>query len=218
VSAPRNYQWARKALLERLVEQGISHPGVLDAIKATPREQFLDEAQSVRAYEDCALPIGQGQTLSQPLVVARMTELALNGKPRLAKVLEIGTGSGYQAAILAPLCGQAFTVERIAAFVEQARARHHALGLLNIRHLCRDGFQGWPSQAPFDAIITTAAPEQIPQALLEQLSPGGRLVIPVGMQGGIQRLTVVTRIAGQEYKTQEHDVVSFVPLLPGLVR
>lgn len=218
MNAPRNYHWARTALLARLKEQGISHPGVLAAIEQTPREQFLDEAQSVRAYEDCALPIGQGQTLSQPFVVARMTELALAGADRLSRVLEVGTGSGYQAAILAPLCDQVFTVERIAAFVEQARMRHQQLGLLNIRHLCRDGFQGWPSQAPFDAIITTAAPEQIPQALLEQLKPGGRLVIPVGIQGGFQRLTVVTRIAGQEYQTREYDVVSFVPLLPGVVR
>lgn len=216
MNIPRNYQWARKALLKRLKDQGVRHPGVLAAIEQTPREQFLDEAQSVRAYEDCALPIGQGQTLSQPLVVARMTELALNGADRLGKVLEVGTGSGYQAAILAPLADQVFTVERISRFTEQARRRHRQLGLLNVRHLCQDGFQGWPSQAPFDAIVTTAAPETIPEALKEQLKPGGRLVIPVGQQGGYQRLTVVTRIAGSEYQTQSTDVVSFVPLLPGL--
>ncbi|MFW6021402.1 MAG: protein-L-isoaspartate(D-aspartate) O-methyltransferase [Guyparkeria sp.] len=211
----RNYQWARRAMLERLVSQGIRAQPVLDAMAAVPREAFVDEVQGVRAYEDCSLPIGQGQTLSQPYIVARMTELVMAGEPRLTRVLEVGTGSGYQAAVLAQLCQSVFTVERIAAFLDQAKARHRALGLLNIRYMHRDGFKGWPSQAPFEAIVVTAAPDAVPPELKEQLAIGGRLVIPVGAQGGGQKLTVITRLADNEYQTRWYDLVSFVPLLPG---
>ncbi|WP_269321139.1 protein-L-isoaspartate(D-aspartate) O-methyltransferase [Guyparkeria halophila] len=211
----RNYQWARQTMLERLVSQGIRAQPVLDAMAAVPREAFVDEVQSVRAYEDCSLPIGQGQTLSQPYIVARMTELVMAGEPRLTRVLEVGTGSGYQAAVLAQLCQSVFTVERIGAFLEQAKARHRALGLLNIRYMHRDGFKGWPSQAPFEAIVVTAAPDAVPPELKEQLAIGGRLVIPVGAQGGGQKLTVITRLADNEYQTRWYDLVSFVPLLPG---
>ncbi|WP_282097226.1 MULTISPECIES: protein-L-isoaspartate(D-aspartate) O-methyltransferase [Guyparkeria] len=211
----RNYQWARQAMLDRLVSQGIRAQPVLDAMAAVPREAFVDEVQSVRAYEDCSLPIGQGQTLSQPYIVARMTELVMAGEPRLRRVLEVGTGSGYQAAVLAQLCQSVFTVERIGAFLEQAKARHRALGLLNIRYMHRDGFKGWPSQAPFEAIVVTAAPDAVPPELKEQLAIGGRLVIPVGAQGGGQKLTVITRLADNEYQTRWYDLVSFVPLLPG---
>lgn len=202
-------------MLERLVSQGIRAQPVLDAMAAVPREAFVDEVQSVRAYEDCSLPIGQGQTLSQPYIVARMTELVLAGESRLARVLEVGTGSGYQAAVLAQLCQSVFTVERIGAFLDQAKARHRALGLLNIRYMHRDGFKGWPSQAPFEAIVVTAAPDAVPPELKEQLAIGGRLVIPVGAQGGGQKLTVITRLADNEYQTRWYDLVSFVPLLPG---
>jgi len=211
----RNYQWALQTMLERLVSQGIRAQPVLDAMAAVPREAFVDEVQSVRAYEDCSLPIGQGQTLSQPYIVARMTELVLAGESRLARVLEVGTGSGYQAAVLAQLCQSVFTVERIGAFLDQAKARHRALGLLNIRYMHRDGFKGWPSQAPFEAIVVTAAPDAVPPELKEQLAIGGRLVIPVGAQGGGQKLTVITRLADNEYQTRWYDLVSFVPLLPG---
>ena len=211
----RNYQWARQGMLDRLVSQGIRAQPVLDAMAAVPREAFVDEVQGVRAYEDCSLPIGQGQTLSQPYIVARMTELTMGGEPRLGRVLEVGTGSGYQAAVLAQLCQSVFTVERIGAFLAQARARHRALGLLNIRYMHRDGFAGWPSQAPFEAIVVTAAPDAVPPELKEQLAVGGRLVIPVGAQGGGQKLTVITRLADNEYQTRWYDLVSFVPLLPG---
>jgi len=211
----RNYQWARQTMLERLVSQGIRAQPVLDAVAAVPREAFVDEVQGVRAYEDCSLPIGQGQTLSQPYIVARMTELVMAGESRLTRVLEVGTGSGYQAAVLAQLCQSVFTVERIGAFLDQAKARHRALGLLNIRYMHRDGFRGWPSQAPFEAIVVTAAPDAVPPELKEQLAIGGRLVIPVGAQGGGQKLTVITRLADNEYQTRWYDLVSFVPLLPG---
>lgn len=211
----RNYQWARQTMLERLVSQGIRAQPVLDAMAAVPREAFVDEVQSVRAYEDCSLPIGQGQTLSQPYIVARMTELVMAGESRLTRVLEVGTGSGYQAAVLAQLCQSVFTVERIGAFLDQAKDRHRALGLLNIRYMHRDGFKGWPSQAPFEAIVVTAAPDSVPLELKEQLAVGGRLVIPVGSQGGGQKLTVITRLADNEYQTRWYDLVSFVPLLPG---
>ncbi|KTG17380.1 MULTISPECIES: protein-L-isoaspartate(D-aspartate) O-methyltransferase [unclassified Guyparkeria] len=211
----RNYQWARQTMLERLESQGVRSKPVLEAMAAVPREAFVDEVQSVRAYEDCSLPIGQGQTLSQPYIVARMTELVMDGERHLKRVLEVGTGSGYQAAVLAQLCQSVFTVERIGAFLEQAKARHRALGLLNIRYMHRDGFKGWPSQAPFEAIVVTAAPDAVPPELKEQLAIGGRLVIPVGAQGGGQKLTVITRIADTEYQTRWYDLVSFVPLLPG---
>ena len=211
----RNYQWARQTMLERLESQDIRSKPVLDAMASVPREAFVDEVQSVRAYEDCSLPIGQGQTLSQPYIVARMTELVMDGERHLKRVLEVGTGSGYQAAVLAQLCQSVFTVERIGAFLEQAKARHRALGLLNIRYMHRDGFKGWPSQAPFEAIVVTAAPDAVPPELKEQLAIGGRLVIPVGAQGGGQKLTVITRVSETEYQTRWYDLVSFVPLLPG---
>lgn len=211
----RDHSWARQALVKRLQEKGIRNPKVLAAIAAVEREQFVDEALQMRAYEDCALPIGQGQTLSQPFIVARMTELLLQGVPRLgARVLEVGTGSGYQAAVLSHCVSQVFTVERLGSFLDVARRRHRVLGLHNIRYLHTDGFKGWPSQAPFDGILVTAAPERVPETLKEQLAVGGRMIIPVGMQGEPQRLAVITR--GEDgFRTQWHDPVSFVPMLPG---
>lgn len=209
-----DYTWARNAMVERLRHQGISNVKVLAAMNTLLREAFVDEALRMRVYDDCSLPIGQGQTLSQPYIVGRMSELVLGANIPVKRVLEVGTGSGYQAAVLAR-CGCAvFTIERIGAFLEVAKARHRILGLLNIRYMHRDGFKGWPSQAPFDGIIVTAAPSIIPDVLKAQLAVGGRLVVPVGAQGQAQRLTVITRTE-TDYRSQFFDAVSFVPMLPG---
>ena len=207
-------QRTRDRLVARLREEGISNEAVLDVIRNTPRHLFVDEALASRAYEDTALPIGYNQTISQPYVVAVMTDLVVRGKPQ--KVLEIGTGSGYQAAVLAPLVAKVYTVERIEPLAAQARQRFRKLGLRNIRASYSDGRAGLPDFAPYDAIITTAAAEVIPQALLEQLSSeGGRLIIPVGSRDH-QRLTVVTR-HDDSYEQERLDPVIFVPLLTGQV-
>ena len=207
-------QRTRDRLVSRLREEGISNEAVLDVIRNTPRHLFVDEALASRAYEDTALPIGYNQTISQPYVVAAMTDLVVSGKP--SKVLEIGTGSGYQAAILAPLVDKVYTVERIEPLAIQARQRFRKLGLRNIRASYSDGTAGLPDFAPYDAIITTAATEKIPEALLEQLSPkGGRLVIPVGGRDR-QTLTLVTRNE-DSYEQERLDPVIFVPLLTGQV-
>lgn len=207
-------QRTRDRLVSRLRAEGIRNEAVLDVIRNTPRHLFVDEALASRAYEDTALPIGYNQTISQPYVVAAMTDLVVSGKP--SKVLEIGTGSGYQAAILAPLVDKVYTVERIEPLAVQARQRFRKLGLRNIRASYSDGTEGLPDFAPYDAIITTAATEKIPEALLEQLSPkGGRLVIPVGGRDR-QTLTLVTRNA-DSYEQEQLDSVIFVPLLTGQV-
>ncbi len=207
-------QRTRDRLVSRLREEGICNEAVLDVIRNTPRHLFVDEALASRAYEDTALPIGYNQTISQPYVVAAMTDLVISGNP--SKVLEIGTGSGYQAAILAPLVDKVYTVERIEPLARQARHRFRKLGLRNIRASYTDGTGGLPDFAPYDAIITTAATEKIPEALLEQLSPeGGRLVIPVGGRDH-QTLTLVTR-NGDTYEEEQLDPVIFVPLLTGQV-
>ncbi len=205
-------QRTRDRLVTRLRAEGISNEAVLDVIRNTPRHLFVDEALASRAYEDTALPIGYNQTISQPYVVAAMTDLIVSGHPQ--KVLEIGTGSGYQAAVLAALVPKVYTVERIEPLAVQARQRFRKLGLRNIRASYTDGTGGLPDFAPYDAIITTAASEQIPQALLDQLSPdGGRLVIPVGGRDR-QTLTLVTRNA-DNYQQEDLDPVIFVPLLSG---
>jgi protein-L-isoaspartate(D-aspartate) O-methyltransferase len=207
-------QRTRDRLVARLREEGIRNEAVLDVIRNTPRHMFVDEALASRAYEDTALPIGYNQTISQPYVVAAMTDLIISNKPK--KVLEIGTGSGYQAAILAPLVEKVYTVERIEPLAKQARQRFRKLGLRNVRASYSDGTEGLPDFAPYDAIIATAASEQIPQALLEQLSEhGGRLVIPLG-GSNLQRLTLVTR-RGNSYEQESLDPVMFVPLLTGQV-
>ena len=202
----------RERLISRLREEGIQNESVLDAIRKIPRHIFVDEALSSRAYEDTALPIGFGQTISQPYIVARMTEVLLT-TGRLDRILEIGTGSGYQAAILAVLVAEVFTVERIRPLQEQARQRFYELKLRNVRLKHADGNIGWPSRGPYDGIIATAAPTNIPQALLEQLAPGGRLIIPVGEQGQ-QDLTLITR-TNQGFETKILQSVSFVPMLSG---
>jgi len=203
----------RERLIRRLQENGIKDPRVLDAMRSVPRHIFVDEALSSRAYEDTALPIGHGQTISQPYIVARMTEALLTSGP-LDTVLEIGTGSGYQAAILAHVAGHIYTLERIQPLLEQARRRFQELKLRNIRTNYADGTIGWPEQAPFDGIIATAAPEHIPRALLDQLKIGGRLIIPVGQQGD-QKLILITRASEDSYEQQDLEAVSFVPMLSG---
>jgi protein-L-isoaspartate(D-aspartate) O-methyltransferase len=187
---------------------------VLDAIRTVPRHLFVDDAIASRAYEDTALPIGLGQTISQPLVVARMTELLLAGTtPK--RVLEIGTGSGYQAAVLAALVEKVFSLERIDSLLVKTRRRFVRLGLNNIKARHGDGRLGWPEEAPFDGIIVTAAAEAIAPAWTAQLAVGARLVAPVGPQGGSQRLVVIERTADGEVR-REVDAVSFVPILPGV--
>lgn len=206
-------QRARDRLVARLKEKGIRHPAVLRAISETPRHLFVDEALSHRAYEDDALPIGNGQTISQPYIVARMTEVLLeDGIPD--KVLEIGTGSGYQAAILAAIVPQVFSVERIRALLVQAKQRFRQLKLNNIMAKHSDGTWGWPQSGPYNAIIVTAAPEVLPQELLEQLADGGRMVIPIGRGRDVQELQYIKRIA-DGYETRILEAVSFVPFRSG---
>jgi protein-L-isoaspartate(D-aspartate) O-methyltransferase len=208
-------QRTRDRLIERLRAQGISNQKVLDTIRATPRHIFLDEALAHRAYEDSSLPIGFQQTLSQPYIVARMTELLLANGPR-ERVLEVGTGSGYQTAILAQHVGRVFSVERIRPLQEKARKRLRHLGLHNVHLRHADGGMGWPERGPFDAILSAAAPEVVPAQLLEQLAVGGRLVIPVGEQGKPQSLYVYDR---HEDGIEEQCIepVLFVPLVGGVV-
>ena len=203
-------QRTRDRLIQRLREEGIQNENVLEVISQIPRHIFVDEALASRSYEDTALPIGHGQTISQPYIVARMTELLL-AVGSVKRVLEVGTGSGYQTAILSPFVEQIFTVERIAPLLEQAKEKHKALGLKNIRYLLSDGSWGWPQHAPFDAIIATAAPEEIPEELPEQLADGGRLIIPHGANSQ-QRLSVIDR-DGDTFNTTDLDMVSFVPLV-----
>jgi len=207
-------QRTRERLIQRLSDQGITDMAVLDIIRSTPRHMFLDEAMAHRAYEDTALPIGYQQTLSQPYIVARMTELLLAGGP-LERVLEIGTGSGYQTAILAQLVERVYSVERIKPLQAKARQRLRRLKLHNVHTRHADGGMGWAEKGPFDGIITTAAPERIPEDLLQQLAPGGRLIIPVG--GDTQHLQVVTRTV-EGFQTEIVEAVNFVPLRSGTVR
>lgn len=205
-------QRARDRLAERLRERGIADPAVLAAMRKVPRHLFVDEALESRAYEDIALPIGFGQTISQPYVVARMSELLRDGRA-LGRVLEIGTGCGYQAAVLAELAREVYTVERIAELFRQARRRFRALGYRNIFSRHDDGRFGWPEAAPFDAILVAAAAETLPAALPEQLAEGGVLVAPLG-PGGSQHLVRFRRREGK-LEEERFDPVVFVPLLPG---
>jgi len=209
-------QRTRDRLVERLRGKGIQNEKVLDVMRLMPRHLFVDEAMSSRAYEDSSLPIGHGQTISQPFIVAKMTEVLLSkGVPDA--VLEVGTGSGYQAAILSQLVPKVYSVERIVALQTQARERYHTLGIHNISLKHSDGSWGWPQHAPFKAIIVTAAPEAVPEALLEQLAIGGMMVIPVGAQSGVQKLLLITR-EEDRFVEEELDAVKFVPLLNGAIR
>ncbi len=210
-------QRTRERLVQRLKEQGIGNQRVLDVMRVTPRHLFLDEALSHRAYEDTALPIGYGQTLSQPYVVALMTEILLSQGPR-QKVLEIGTGSGYQTTILAQLVGQVYSVERIKPLLDKARDRLRKLGLRNVRLAHSDGGFGYSDNAPYDAILSAAAPHEVPEELLHQLAPDGILVIPVG-PGDVQELRVITRVGdSSNFEERIAEKVRFVPLLTGVTR
>lgn len=209
-------QRTRDRLVERLREKGISNERVLEVMRTLPRHLFVDEAMAHRAYEDTALPIGHGQTISQPFIVARMTEILLeNGTPDV--VLEVGTGSGYQSAVLARLIPKVYTVERINALLARARECHRALKLHNVFTRHTDGSWGWEQHAPYPAIMVTAAPQQVPDSLLTQLAVGGRMVIPVGAADGSQTLKLIHRTQ-LGFEEQTLNAVRFVPLLDGSVR
>jgi len=205
----------RERLVTRLTDAGISNGVILDRIRSVPRHLFVDEALQSRAYEDSALPIGHGQTISQPYIVALMTQALVDGKTRedLGKVLEVGTGCGYQTMVLAPLVGRVFTIERIRDLMQATRTRLADLGVHNVRFRHGDGMQGWPGQAPFDGILVAAAPTGVPQTLLDQLAIGGRLVIPVGPPGRQDLVRITRSESGFERETL--CAVSFVPLLEG---
>jgi len=208
----------RERLITRLTENGISNPFILDRIRSVPRHLFVQEALASRAYEDDALPIGFGQTISQPLIVALMTQALLENEDgslrSMKKVLEIGTGCGYQTAVLSPLVGFVYSIERVAPLLQETRKRLSSLNVSNIRLRRDDGHRGWPGQAPFDGIIVTAAPAEIPQKLLDQLAPGGRLIMPVGQQSAAQTLLRIT--ATEEGFVEERlGKVAFVPMVEG---
>ena len=207
-------QRTRERLIQRLMDQGITRFEVLEAIRSVSRHLFVDEALAHRSYEDTALPIGYGQTLSQPYVVARMSELALaQGRPK--KVLELGSGSGYQTAILASLVDEICAIERIKPLLERARKQLRALRVRNVRLRHGDGLDGWASEAPFDLILGAAAPEHLPTQLLEQLAPGGRLILPVGSER--QQLMLVTATP-EGYVEEVIEEVNFVPMVRGVSR
>ncbi len=201
----------RQRLIDRLRSQGIEDEAVLSVMFDTPRHLFLDEALRHRAYEDTPLSIGQHQTISQPYIVALMTELVRASDPGVKRVLDIGTGCGYQATILSQLVNWVFTVERIEVLSFSARERLQELGYKNISYLCGDGYKGWPRKAPFDAIIVAAAPPSVPEALKQQLAVGGRLVIPVGDEDN-QVLRLIERTSSG-FKEQIREAVKFVPLV-----
>jgi len=205
----------RERLVERLTAAGITSPVILDRIRSVPRHLFVDEALQSRAYEDSALPIGHGQTISQPYIVALMTQALVEGRSQgeFRKVLEVGTGCGYQTMVLATLVGQIFTIERIRELMLATRARLSELGVHNVRYRHGDGMRGWPGQAPFEGILVAAAPAGVPQALLDQLAVGGRLIIPVGPSGR-QDLVRITR-SETGFDREVLCAVSFVPLLEG---
>lgn len=205
-------QRTRARMIERLREKGIRHDAVLAAMAAVPRHVFVEEALASRAYEDTALPLGMGQTISQPYVVARMIELLLNGRQSLGKTLEVGAGCGYQAAVLAQLTNEVYAVERLGPLLEKAKANMRALQQFNVRLKHADGQLGLPEAGPFDSIIVAAAGMHVPPALLEQLALGGRLVLPVGTSE--QYLSFIERTP-QGYAEMRLDAVRFVPLLAG---
>lgn len=203
----------RARLIQRLRESGIGDERLLAIMEEVPRHIFLDEALSHRAYEDTALPIGHSQTLSQPYIVARMTEVLMHHNP--GRVLELGTGSGYQTAILARLVKDVYSVERIKPLQDRARERLRTLGYRNVMLRLADRGIGWPEQGPFDGILVTAAPKELPRDLMMQLADGGVMVIPVGE--GTQMLTQVIR-RGEDFDITDIEPVRFVPLLGGVVR
>ena len=202
----------RKRFLDRLIAQGIVEPAVLDAFKRIPRHYFVsDPALSSRAYDDIPLPIGHHQTVSQPYVVGLMTKMVLRGASRLGRVLEIGTGSGYQTAVLSCLADKVYTIERIGALLDSAKERLLAMGILNVEYRHGDGYLGWPGRGPFDVILLTSAPPKIPFPLLQQLALKGRLVGPVGTKQQ-QRLVIADRTS-DGFKESRGEAVRFVPML-----
>ncbi|MFB1001520.1 MAG: protein-L-isoaspartate(D-aspartate) O-methyltransferase [Pseudomonadales bacterium] len=207
-------QRTRDRLVARLSDQGIDNIAVLDVMRSTPRHVFIDEALSHRAYEDAALPIGQGQTISQPFIVALMTQVLLS-HGNLDSVLEVGTGCGYQTAVLSQLVKRVCTMERIGSLQDGAEQRLRQLGLRNIEYRHGDGYVGWKARAPFDGIIITAAPREIPKMLLAQLALGGKMVLPVGEDGN-QALQVITKTA-EGFDTEPLIPVRFVPLQSGIL-
>lgn len=202
----------RDRLVRRLRESGIKSSEVLEQIRNVPRHLFVDEALASRAYEDTALPIGLGQTISQPYVVARMTEALLEGLAD-ARILEIGTGCGYQTAVLAPLVKEIYTVERIPELLRKTKQRLRQLDIYNVHYRQGDGWEGWPKYAPYDGIIVAAAADELPEKLLEQLAPGGHLVIPVGPMGRQELVRVTKR--DEHFEEMSLGLVSFVPLVHG---
>lgn len=204
-------QRTRDRLVARLREQGIDNNEVLACMGAVPRHIFVDEAMAHRSYEDTALPIGHNQTISQPFIVALMTQLLCEVKPR--QVLEVGTGSGYQTAVLSYFCHRLYSIERISALTKRAQKRLAAMSVKNTVLKHGDGYGGWEVHAPFDAIIVTAAPPAVPEALLDQLAVGGRLIVPVG-DDAVQELIVIDRTK-DGFLERVHDRVKFVPLVSG---
>jgi protein-L-isoaspartate(D-aspartate) O-methyltransferase len=195
---------------EQIAARGVRDARVLDAMRTVPRHEFVPADRRDHAYADTPLPIGQGQTISQPYIVALMTELA---RPRAGdRALEVGTGSGYQAAVLAQLVSQVYSIELVRELADTARLRLDRLGYRNIQVRSGDGYRGWPEQAPFDIVIVTAAPDHIPQPLLDQLKPGGRMVIPVGPAGAVQELQLIDKDANGQLNTIRVTPVQFVPL------
>lgn len=203
----------RERMVNRLMDQGIRHRKVLETMRDTPRHIFVDEALASRAYEDNPLPIGFNQTISQPYIVARMTELLVKGNQPLTKVLEIGTGCGYQTAVLAEFADHIYSVERILPLQRKAKEHLWALRIKNVSFQHNDGGWGWPEYAPFDGILVSAAPPSIPEALLVQMAIGGVMVIPIGESGRQILQRVVRTVSG--FEVEEFESVSFVPFLSG---
>ncbi len=203
----------RERMINRLIDQGITNHKILEAMRNVPRHLFMDDALASRAYEDTALPIGHGQTISQPYIVAKMTELLVDQR-HLKNVLEIGTGCGYQTAVLAQLIAHVNTVERIYPLYKQAKDRLWELKIRNVSYLHSDGGWGWQDKAPFDGILVAAAPPEIPEKLLEQLAVGGIMLIPIGKEHGVQELQRVIRTPSG-YEIECLEPVSFVPFLSG---
>lgn len=207
-------QRARNRLVDQLRKMGIQSEAVLEAIRSTPRHIFVDEALSSRAYDNTALPIGYNQTISQPYIVARMTEALLEGRTELQNVLEVGTGCGYQTVILSKFAKQVSTIERIDALLGKARERFYTLKCRNIRARNGDGNLGWAEHAPYDGILVAAAPVGVPKQLIEQLSVNGRLIIPVGKAGEQSLLLIMRTESG--FTERRLDSVSFVPMMEGV--
>ncbi|MEI7948677.1 MAG: protein-L-isoaspartate(D-aspartate) O-methyltransferase [Gammaproteobacteria bacterium] len=209
-------QRTKERMVQRLGDQGIANLRVMEAMLHVPRHLFVDEAFAQRAYEDAALPIAFNQTISQPLIVARMTEILVNALPdQSPRILEIGTGCGYQTAILARLFDHVYSIERIAGLLEKTRVRLSGLGIANLSLKCADGSFGWSQHSPFDGILITAAAPEVPPALVKQLSDGGVLVVPEGTN---QQVLRVYRKNGNSLEVQNLEPVRFVPLLGGVER